>query len=71
VSNFSLCGGSCSWQSLGNTLNSALPIVRIDQKSLSERDICTQFITPALVEATWDLMIAARTTATLHQILAA
>ncbi|HWN96734.1 MAG TPA: hypothetical protein VNT99_17025 [Methylomirabilota bacterium] len=48
-----------------------MPIVRIDQKSLSERDICTQFITPALVEATWDLMIAARTTATLHQILAA
>src|SRR6266705_6462660 len=29
---------------------------RIDKKRLSERDICTKFITPALVRAKWDLM---------------
>ncbi|HEY1112866.1 MAG TPA: type I restriction endonuclease, partial [Chitinophagaceae bacterium] len=27
----------------------------IDKKSLSERDICTKFITPALQKAGWDL----------------
>src|SRR6266705_3138819 len=27
-----------------------------DKKSLSERDICSKFITPALVAAKWDLM---------------
>ncbi|MGN6164321.1 MAG: EcoAI/FtnUII family type I restriction enzme subunit R [Flavisolibacter sp.] len=27
----------------------------IDKKSLSERDICTKFITPALVKAGWDI----------------
>ena len=26
----------------------------IDKKSLSERDICTKFITPALKRASWD-----------------
>ena len=26
----------------------------MDKKSLSERDICTKFITPAIVEAGWD-----------------
>src|SRR5262249_35018975 len=26
-----------------------------DKKSLSERDICTKFITPAIVQAGWDL----------------
>jgi type I restriction enzyme, R subunit len=28
----------------------------IDKKALSERDICTKFITPALVAAKWDVM---------------
>jgi len=27
----------------------------MDKKSLSERDICTKFITPALQNAGWDL----------------
>ena len=26
----------------------------MDKKSLSERDICTKFITPAIVKADWD-----------------
>jgi type I restriction enzyme R subunit len=26
----------------------------MDKKSLSERDICTKFITPALIKAGWD-----------------
>ena len=26
----------------------------MDKKSLSERDICTKFITPAIVKAGWD-----------------
>ena len=28
----------------------------IDKKSLTERDICTKFINPALESAGWDLM---------------
>jgi type I restriction enzyme, R subunit len=32
----------------------------IDKKSLSERDICTKFITPALVQAGWDLQTQIR-----------
>lgn len=27
----------------------------MDKKSLSERDICSKFITPAIVSAGWDL----------------
>jgi type I restriction enzyme R subunit len=27
----------------------------MDKKTLSERDICTKFITPALVQAGWDI----------------
>ena len=27
----------------------------INKKSLSERDICTKYITPALVDAGWDI----------------
>ena len=27
----------------------------MDKKSLSERDICTKFITPSLVTAGWDV----------------
>ena len=29
---------------------------RIEKKGLSERDICTKFITPALTRAKWDPM---------------
>ena len=32
----------------------------IDKKNLSERDICTKFITPALERAEWDLMAQVR-----------
>jgi type I restriction enzyme R subunit len=28
----------------------------MNKKALSERDICSKFITPALVAANWDLM---------------
>lgn len=27
----------------------------MDKKSLSERDICTKFITPAILQAGWDI----------------
>ncbi len=32
----------------------------LDKKSLSERDICTQFITPAIIRAGWDLQTQVR-----------
>jgi type I restriction enzyme R subunit len=32
----------------------------MDKKSLSERDVCTKFITPALVKAGWDKMLQVR-----------
>ena len=32
----------------------------VDKKSLSERDICTQFITPAIQQAGWDLATQVR-----------
>ena len=32
----------------------------MDKKSLSERDICTKFITPALRKAGWDEMVQVR-----------
>ena len=32
----------------------------LDKKSLSERDICTKFITPALRNAGWDEMLQIR-----------
>ena len=32
----------------------------MDKKSLSERDICTKFITPALRNAGWDEMVQIR-----------
>ena len=32
----------------------------MDKKSLSERDICTKFITPALRTAGWDEMVQIR-----------
>ena len=33
-----------------------MTIPTLDKKALSERDICTKFITPAPVSAQWDLM---------------
>jgi type I restriction enzyme R subunit len=32
----------------------------MNKKALSERDICTKFITPALTQAGWDLLSQAR-----------
>lgn len=32
----------------------------LNKKSLSERDICTKFITPALVHAGWDVALQVR-----------
>ena len=32
----------------------------MDKKALSERDICTKFITPALVQAGWDIQTQIR-----------
>jgi len=32
----------------------------MDKKALSERDICTKFITPALVQAGWDVQTQVR-----------
>ena len=34
--------------------------VTVDKKSLSERDICTKFITPAVRKAGWDQMTQIR-----------
>jgi len=34
--------------------------VRMDKKSLSERDICTKFITPALESAGWNIQTQIR-----------
>lgn len=30
-------------------------LIGVDKKTLSERDICSKFITPAVVQAGWDL----------------
>ena len=38
----------------------ALPSLRMNKKQLSERDICTKFITPALRQAGWDEMTQLR-----------
>ncbi len=35
----------------------AKPASDMDKKTLSERDICTKFITPALRQAGWDEML--------------
>jgi len=32
----------------------------MNKKSLSERDICTKFITPAIIDAKWDVMSEVR-----------
>ncbi len=37
----------------------------VDKKSLSERDICTKYITPALVSQGWDLDLQIREEVTL------
>jgi type I restriction enzyme R subunit len=39
----------------------------VDKKALSERDICTQFITPAIVAAGWDLQRQVREEVTFTQ----
>ena len=41
-------------------VNRGLQLGPIDKKNLSERDICTKFITPALERAEWDLMSQVR-----------
>lgn len=40
-------------ESVGTNL---ITMPTLDKKALSERDICSKFITPALVSAQWDLM---------------
>ena len=45
-------GGSSRMYPLGPV---STPRTGIDKKALSERDICTKFITPAIVKAGWDL----------------
>jgi len=42
------------WKEWGEGLY-LLPNCMINKKTLSERDICTKFITPALVKAGWDI----------------
>ena len=39
----------------------------MDKRTLSERDICTKFITPALRQAGWDEMLQIREEVELHQ----
>ena len=41
-------------------VNWGLQLGPIDKKNLSERDICTKFITPAVERAGWDLMSQVR-----------
>jgi len=49
---------SCSY----NGTSGRLPILNphIDKRSLSERDICTKFILPAVKRAGWDEMLQVR-----------
>jgi type I restriction enzyme R subunit len=35
-------------------------LFQVDKKTLSERDVCTKFITPALAKAGWDLLMQVR-----------
>ena len=37
-----------------------IPLEELNKKSLSERDICTKFITPALIRAGWDVLLQVR-----------
>jgi type I restriction enzyme R subunit len=37
-----------------------MKLEELNKKSLSERDICTKFITPALVKAGWDVLLQVR-----------
>ena len=39
----------------------------MNKKDLSERDICTKFITPAVQQAGWDLYSQIREEILLHQ----
>jgi hypothetical protein len=40
--------------------NSRIRVGGMDKRALSERDICTKFITPALRKAGWDEMLQIR-----------
>ena len=40
-------------------------MTEIDKKKLSERDICTKFITPAITQANWNIMTQIREEVTL------
>jgi type I restriction enzyme, R subunit len=42
------------------SINITAPLIVMDKRSLSERDICTKFITPALRQAGWDEMLQIR-----------
>ena len=39
----------------------------MNKKDLTERDICTKFITPAVVQAGWDLQLQIREEVCFHQ----
>ncbi|MBF0356899.1 MAG: hypothetical protein HQL43_16860 [Alphaproteobacteria bacterium] len=41
----------------------------MDKKTLSERDICTKFITPALRQAGWDEMSQHRIVAKVDELM--
>jgi type I restriction enzyme R subunit len=43
-----------------DTIRTARPLTTMDKRTLSERDICTKFITPALRRAGWDEMLPIR-----------
>jgi type I restriction enzyme R subunit len=42
------------------SINLTAPLIATDKRGLSERDICTKFITPALRRAGWDEMLQIR-----------
>ena len=44
------------WRSSSEQNGIEYPLIAMDKKGLSERDICTKFITPALERAGWDKM---------------
>jgi type I restriction enzyme R subunit len=52
--------GSCGY--IGTPVNGKRPILKsgMDKRTLSERDICTKYITPAIRRAGWDEMLQIR-----------
>ena len=52
--------GSCGY--IGTPVNGKRPILKsgMDKRTLSERDICTKYITPAIKRAGWDEMLQIR-----------